>query len=42
MPWLALDPDPPVHPSWVAGMTGVHHHAQLFIGLANFLPKQKV
>jgi hypothetical protein len=28
--------------SWVAGMTGVHHHAQLFIGLANFLPKQKV
>jgi hypothetical protein len=41
--WVSLDLDPPIHTFCIAGMTGVYHHAQLFIGwdgvLKTFLPR---
>jgi hypothetical protein len=34
LPWAALDHDPPINASCVAGMTGTCHHAQfLLVGI---------
>jgi hypothetical protein len=38
MPQAILVPNPPIYASYIAGMTGASHHAQLRWGLANFFP----
>jgi hypothetical protein len=37
--WVSLDYGPLLCTSWVAGMSGACHRAQLFKGLTNFLPQ---